>query len=66
MENGGKGSGVRFLCSLTHVCLFSTPDPLLHAELAQSGHAEAAGRSDRAGGLHLRAREGRNQRGGGR
>lgn len=28
-------------------------DPLLHAQHAQGGHAEAAGGADRAGGFHL-------------
>lgn len=40
-------------------------DPLLHAQHAQSGHAEAAGGADRAGGLHLRPRPRRDEGGGG-
>lgn len=40
-------------------------DPLLHAQHAQSRHAEAAGGADRPGGLHLRPRPGRDEGGGG-
>lgn len=38
---------------------------VLYTEYAQGGHGEAAGGSDRAGGLHLCTREGPAERGGG-
>lgn len=40
-------------------------DPVLHPQLSQSGHAEAAGGSDRTGRLHLRSRQRGDQGGGG-
>lgn len=40
-------------------------DPVLHPQLSQSGHAEAAGGADRTGRLHLRSRQRGDQRGGG-
>ena len=50
---------------LSSVLVSHSLDLVLHLELTQGGHAEAAGGADRPGGLHLRPRPGGDQGGGG-